>query len=150
MSMRAWCPGLAACLLLTGCALIQPRVQKPAGKIDCDGKGDCKVLVKVDCSRYFSCDLYVQYDLILVATPHNQSLDIRWELEGEENAEFADNGIVVGNSAFDCKPAGKKKFMCTDKHPEFGVFKYAINVTIKESPFGPRGVQSLDPWIVNR
>ena len=44
---------------------------------------------------------------------------------------------------------GKDKFVCKDAHPDFGIFKYSVNVTVKDSLFGPRGVQSLDPWVVN-
>jgi hypothetical protein len=68
---------------------------------------------------------------------------------GERQAEFAENGIVLDNSSFECRPEGKDTWLCRDKHPDFGVFKYGINLTVKDSPFGPRGVQSLDPWIVN-
>ena len=148
MSMRTWCSGLIVCLLLTGCAFMQPRVQKAAKKLDCDGSAECVVAVNVDCTRYFECDLSVDYDVIVVLG-RNRPVDIRWTLTGEGRAEFATNGIAIDNSAFECRAEGNNRFACRDKHPDFGVFKYAINVTVKDSPFGPRGVQSLDPWIVN-
>ena len=65
-------------------------------------------------------------------------------------AEFTADGISFRNSAFDCRPEGKQAFVCRDAHPAFGVFRYTVNVTVKQSPFGPRGVQSLDRWVVNR
>ena len=65
--------------------------------------------------------------------------------------EFAANGIAFDSSVFQCSPEseGKDKFVCKDAHPDFGIFKYSVNVTVKDSLFGPRGVQSLDPWVVN-
>ena len=148
MPLRTTCSGLVACLFLAGCAGMQPRVERVAKKLDCDGSKECAVVVNVSCTRFFGCEVAVDHDLILVLG-RNKQLDIRWKLEGEKGAEFASNGIVVENSVFDCKLEGKDRFSCTDKHPDFGVYKYAINVTVKDSLFGPRGVQSLDPWIVN-
>jgi hypothetical protein len=149
MPMRTWCSALLACLLMSGCAFLHPRVQKVAKKLDCDGSRDCTIAVTVECGRYFECDLAVDYDLIVVTGPRNRPVDIRWKLAGEKLAEFASNGIAIDNVAFECKPEGKDAFVCRDKHPDVGVFKYAVNVSVKDSPFGPRGVQSLDPWIVN-
>jgi hypothetical protein len=127
---------------------MQPRVERVAKKLDCDGSKECAITVTVTCERFFGCDTSVDHDLILVLG-RNRPVDIRWKLEGEKGAEFASNGIVVENSVFDCKPEGRDRFSCTDKHPDFGVYKYAINVTVKDGVFGPRGVQSLDPWIIN-
>jgi hypothetical protein len=57
---------------------------------------------------------------------------------------------VLDSGEFQCSPKPERKeFACSDKHTDFGVFKYRINVTVPESVFGPRGVPSLDPWIVN-
>ena len=148
MPMRTVFIAFAAALLLASCAIIQPRVEKAGKKLECDGSRDCTVVVTVACPRYFQCDLSVDYDAIVVPEPKRQ-VDIRWKIAGERQAEFAENGIVLDNSSFECRPEGKDAYVCRDKHPDFGVFKYAINLTVKDSPFGPRGVQSLDPWIVN-
>jgi hypothetical protein len=148
MPTRTWWSALIACVLLAGCTALNPRVERAAKKLDCDGSKDCTVVVTVNCLRYFECDMSVDYDLILVLG-RNKQVDIHWKLEGEKGAEFANNGIVIENSVFECKAEGKDKYSCKDKHPDFGVFKYAINVTVKDSLFGPRGVQSLDPWVVN-
>ena len=149
MSKRTWCSALIVCLFLSGCAFLHPRIQKVAKKLDCDGTRECTIPVTIDCGRYFECDLSVEYDVVAVTGNRNQQVDIRWKLAGEKQAEFPGNGIAIDNAAFECKPEGKDAFVCRDRHPDFGVFKYAVNVTIKDSPFGPRGVQSLDPWIVN-
>ena len=149
MPTRALCVTLLACLLSTGCALIEPRVQRVANKLECDGSRDCVVVVTVDCTRYSACDMRVDYDVVVVIGERRPQ-DIRWELAGDKNVEFTSDGVAFRNSAFDCRADGAKRFACRDLHPDFGVFKYAINVTLKESPFGPRGVQSLDPWVVNR
>ena len=149
MSMRVLCGALLACLLATGCASMEPRVQRAGNKLDCDGSRECAVTVNVDCKRYFTCDVWVDYDMVAVMG-ENRAQDIRWKLVGEPNAEFTSDGISFRNSAFDCNPEGKQAFVCRDAHPGFGVFKYTVNVTLKESPFGPRGIQSLDRWVVNR
>ena len=149
MPMRASCGALLACLLATGCAFMEPRIQRAGSKLDCDGTRECAVTVNVDCRRYFACDLWVDYDVVVVQGD-NRAQDIRWKLAGDANAEFANDGIAFRNSAFDCKPDGKQGFVCRDAHSGFGVFKYEVNVTLKASPFGPRGVQSLDPWVVNK
>jgi hypothetical protein len=123
MSMRALCGALLACLLATGCATMEPRVQRASNKLD--------------------------YDRVAVLG-ENRAQEIRWKLVGEPNAEFTSDGVSFRNSAFDCRPEGKQAFVCRDTHPGFGVFKYTVNVTLKESPFGPRGIQSLDRWVANR
>jgi len=148
MAMRNGRLALIACLLLAGCSVLQPRVEKAAKRLDCDGSKDCTVVVTVTCVRFYGCDLAVDYDLVLVSG-RDRRTDVRWVLRGEPAAEFASNGIVLDSSDFECRPEGKDKFACTDKHPGFGVFKYAVNVTVRDSAFGPRGVPSLDPWIVN-
>lgn len=149
MRMRTVCLGLVACLM-AGCTALHPRVERASKKLDCDGSQDkCTVVVTVDCLRYFECDIFVDHDLVLVAEPKKQ-VDIRWTLKGEPGAEFAANGIEIDSSVFNCKPQGKDSFTCRDLHPDFGVFKYSIHVTVKDSVFGPRGVPALDPWIVNR
>jgi hypothetical protein len=149
MPMRTLFIAFVAASLLAGCAIIQPRVQKTANKLECDGSKDCAVAVSVDCPRYFECDLSVDYDVVVVLG-QNRPVDIRWKLSGARQVEFADNGIRFDNSVFECKREGADVYVCRDKHPDFGVYKYGISVTIKDSPFGPRGVQSLDPWVINR
>jgi hypothetical protein len=148
MPTRTWCSALVACLLLAGCTAMQPRPERTSKKLDCDGSRDCTVVVTVTCSHWFGCELTVDHDLILVTKKGKN--DLRWKLDGEKGAEFASNGIVIDNSRFGCAPEGHDKFTCTDDNQGFDIFKYAINVTIKQSAFGPRGVQTLDPWIVNR
>ena len=149
MSMRALCGALLTCLLAAGCTSMEPRAQRVGNKLDCDGSRECAVTVNVDCKRYFACDVWIDSDTIVVLG-ENRAQEIRWKLVGEPNAEFTSDGISFRNSAFDCKPDEKQAFVCRDAHPGFGVFRYTVNVTVKESPFGPRGVQSLDRWLVNR
>ena len=76
--------------------------------------------------------------------------DIRWKLVGEKGVEFAANGssTQLGVPVL-TRRRRQDKFVCKDAHPDFGIFKYSVNVTVKDSLFGPRGVQSLDPWVVN-
>ena len=132
------------------CALPAPSFAAPSPCIgDCDGSRECSVTVNVDCKRYFACDVWVDRDVIVILG-ENRAQDVRWSLVGEPNAEFTADGISFRNSAFDCRPEGKQAFVCRDAHPAFGVFRYTVNVTVKQSPFGPRGVQSLDRWVVNR
>ena len=141
---------VAACALVAGCTTMHPRVERVAKKLDCDGSKECTVTVTVNCLHYLGCDLSVDYDLVFVAGKNKQT-DIRWKLVGEKGVEFAANGIAFDSSVFQCSPEseGKDKFVCKDAHPDFGIFKYSVNVTVKDSLFGPRGVQSLDPWVVN-
>jgi hypothetical protein len=136
------------CLLLAGCSVMQPRVERAAKRLDCDGSRDCTVVVTVTCARFYGCDMAVDYDMVAVSG-RGGSTDIRWVLRGEPCVEFAAYGIALDSSDFECRPEGNDNFACTDKHAGFGIFKYAINVTVKDSAFGPRGVPSLDPWIVN-
>ena len=149
MSMRALWGALLACLLATGCASMEPRVQRVGSMLDCDGSRECAVTVNVDCKRYFACDVWVDHDLVAIRG-ENRAQDVRWNLVGEPNAEFTSDGISFHNSAFACRLEGKQAFVCRDAHPGFGIFRYTVNVKVKESPFGPRGVQSLDRWVVNR
>jgi hypothetical protein len=139
---------IAACALVAGCTTMHPRVERVAKKLDCDGSKECTVTVTVNCLHYLGCDVSVDYDLVFVAGKNKQT-DIRWKLVGEKGVEFAANGIAFDSSVFQCSSEGKDKFVCKDAHPDFGIFKYSVNVTVKDSLFGPRGVQSLDPWVVN-
>lgn len=149
MRKRALPGALLVCLIATGCASMEPRVQRAGSKLDCDGSRECTVTVNVDCKRYFACDVWVDHDIVAVLGD-SRAQDIRWNLAGEPNAEFTSDGISFRNSAFDCRSEGKQAIVCRDAHPGFGAFRYTVNVTLKESPFGPRGVQSLDRWVVNR
>jgi len=141
---------IIGCFLLGGCASLHPRVQHSGKKLDCDGSSACTVTVTVECLHYLGCDISVDYDLVLI-TGKNTKIDIRWQLAGEKGAAFAANGIALDSSVFQCAPEGegKDRFVCRNAHPDFGIFKYSVNVTVKDSLFGPRGVQSLDPWVVN-
>jgi hypothetical protein len=140
----------ACCVLIAGCTAMHPRVERVGKKLDCDGSKECLVTVTVNCLHYLGCDVSVDYDLVFVAGK-NKQMDIRWKLVGEKGVEFAANGIAFDSSVFQSTPEseGKDQFVCKDTHPDFGIFKYSVNVTVKDSLFGPRGVQSLDPWVVN-
>lgn len=141
---------VVACVLAAGCAAMHPRTEREARQKTCEGSGECVVQVRVDCDRFYGCELSVDYDLVVVEGAGKRT-DIVWRLTGDSGARFATNGIVVPSSDFECAArAETREFACSDKHPEFGVFKYRVNVTVPSSLFGPRGVPSLDPWIVNR
>jgi len=143
-------PALVACALLAaGCAEMYPRTERSAKRLDCDAGKECVVAVNVTCTHFYGCDLSVDYDVVVVNERGRQS-DIVWRLGGEAGAHFASNGIVLDDAEFECRARGEREFACTDKHGDFGVFKYRVNVTVPESLFGPRGVPSLDPWVVNR
>ena len=147
---KALCSCVVACVLVAGCAAMHPRVEREAKLKTCEGAGDCVLEVSVDCDRFYGCDLSVDYDVVLVKD-RGKPKDIVWRLTGDTGARFASNGIVVPSSDFGCAVrADPREFACGDKHPEFGIFKYRVNVTVPSSLFGPRGVPSLDPWIVNR
>jgi len=72
---------------------------------------------------------------------------ITWLLPQGSDFTFADKtGVAVEDpNAFDCQADGKLKFACTTKRPDFGVYKYAVNLESKTS----RKADPLDPWIVN-
>jgi hypothetical protein len=141
---------VVACALVAGCAAMHPRPPREAKQQQCEGGGACRVEVRVECERFYGCELFVDYDLVLV-NDRNKRTEIVWRLTGDAGARFASNGVVIDSSEFECGPRGDgREFACTDKHSDFGVFKYRVNVTLPQSPFGPRGVPSLDPWIVNR
>ena len=149
MQKTLW-SSLIACGLVAGCAAMHPRVPHEAKQKNCEGGGACAIEVGIDCDRFYGCDLHVDYDLVIVEGP-GKPTEIVWRLAGETAARFATNGIVVPSSDFECAPRQDgREFACSDKHPEFGIFKYRVNVTVPDSLFGPRGVPSLDPWIVNR
>jgi hypothetical protein len=149
MRIRTVCMALLV-LALAGCSLLHPRVERAAKKLECDGSRDCTVAVTATCSHFYGCDLATEYDLVLVSSPRDKPVDIRWQLAGETGAEFTSDGISFEHSMFDCRQEDPRTFACTDRNTEFGVFKYAVHLTVKGSAFGPRGVQSLDPWVVNR
>jgi len=137
-------------LLVAGCSFVHPRAERASKKLDCDGNSACAVVVTATCSYFYGCELSAEYDLVLVLSPRGKPLEIRWQLAGEAGAEFSSDGIGFDSSVFSCKPEGRRTFVCADTNPEFGVFKYTVNVTVRDSALGPRGVQSLDPWVVNR
>jgi hypothetical protein len=150
-TMRKSLSPIVACLLLSGCAAMYPRVEPTPTLLSCDGSKACVVPVNVACSRFYGCRLIVDNDLIVVESDRGKAQDIVWRLVGETQAQFPSNGIVLDNTDFQCRPKPEtREFVCTDRHAGFGVFKYRINVTVPQSLFGPRGVPSLDPWIVNR
>ena len=139
---------LAACAL-AGCAGMYPRVESTPRLLACDGATPCVVPVTVSCARFYGCRLSVDDEVVLVKG-RGKPVDIVWRLVGDTPSQFPSNGIVLDNDAFQCRARPEtREFACTDRHADFGVFKYRINVTVAESPFGPRGVPSLDPWIVN-
>ena len=150
MSTRTVSWTLAACALIASCTAMHPRVERVAKKLDCDGTKACTVTVTVNCLHYLGCEIFVDYDLVFVAGKNNKT-DLRWKLAGDKGAQFAANGIAFESSVFQCtmESEGRDTFVCKNAHPDFGIFKYSVNVTVKDSLFGARGVQSLDPWVVN-
>lgn len=149
--MRPWALStpLAAGLLLAGCAATQSQVATPSTQLVCESGKACTVNVAVTCDRFFGCDVAVDAALVLV-TGRRKITDIEWVLTGEPGASFASNGIALDSVAFDCKPgADRKSYRCSDKHPDFGVFRYTVNVSVPKSAFGPRGATAVDRWIVN-
>lgn len=152
MSKRAAWSTVVVCALLAGCAAMHPRVERKAMKQECESDKKCTVTVTVTCDTSIflpGCTMSVDYDLIVVNDRH-KTTSIDWVLSSNVGAEFASNGIVLDNEQFRCPKREKKAFTCTDQPNDFGVFKYAINVTVPDGPFGPRGVPSLDPWVVNK
>ena len=140
---------IAASVLVAGCAAMYPRVESSPRLLTCDGSTPCVVPVGVACSRFYGCRLHVDDEVVLVLG-RGKPVDIVWRLTGDTPAAFAANGIVLDHSDFRCAERKEtREFACTDSHGDFGVFKYRINVTVPASLFGPRGVPSLDPWIVN-
>lgn len=141
--------GAAVGSLLAGCSGMQPRIEHAAKQQECDEGKACVIGINVACTRFYGCELSVDYDLTLVKG-RGKPLTIVWRLAGESGARFPSDGIVVESSEFRCAPKPEtNEFMCEDKHSDFGVFKYRINVAVPQSLFGARGVSALDPWIVN-
>lgn len=148
MQKALW-SSVVACSLLVGCASLYPRTETAAKQRECAGDDVCAIAVDVACKHFYGCQLSVEYDLVLVKG-RGKSTNIVWRLTGDAGASFPSNGIVLDSSEFQCGPKPEtKEFACSDKHVDFGVFKYRINVNVPQSLFGPRGVPSLDPWIVN-
>jgi len=146
---KALWSSVIACALLTGCAALYPRTETVSKQRTCDGGDACVIAVNVACARFYGCELSVDYDLVLVKG-RGKSTNIVWRLTGDAGASFPSNGIVLDHSEFQCSAKPEtKEFACADKHADFGVFKYRINVVVPQGVFGPRGVPSLDPWIVN-
>jgi len=127
-----------------------PRTERIAKQQTCESGSACVIDVDVTCTHFYGCELSVAADLVLVEG-RGKPANLVWRLTGEAGTRFPSNGIVLDSSEFECSAHPEsREFMCSDKHSDFGVFKYRINVTLPESPFGPRGVPSLDPWIVNK
>jgi len=146
---KAFWSSVVACALLAGCASIYPHTERAAKQRDCASGDTCAIAVNVACTRFYGCELSVDYDLVLIKG-RGKSANIVWRLTGDSGASFPSNGIVLDHSEFQCSAGPEtKEFTCADKHADFGVFKYRVNVTVPRSVFGPRGVPSLDPWIVN-
>ena len=147
--MRRLLPWLLVCVTLAGCAAMYPRVERTPRLLTCDGSAACVVPVGVACSRFYGCRLSVDDEVVLVKG-RGKSVDIVWRLAGDTPAQFAANGIVLDSTEFQCGARGEtREFVCTDRHTDFGVFKYRINVSVPDSLFGPRGVPPLDPWVIN-
>jgi hypothetical protein len=148
MQKALW-SSVIACSLLAGCASLYPRIETAAKQRECAGDDVCAIAVDVACTRFYGCRVSVDYDLVLVKG-RGKSTNSVWRLTGDAGASFPSNGIVLDSNEFQCGPKPEtKEFACSDKHADFGVFKYRINVTVPQSLFGPRGAPSLDPWIVN-
>ena len=146
---KALWSSVVVCALVAGCAAMHPRSERESKQKTCESTGACVIEVRVDCDRFYGCDLSVDYDLVLVRG-RGKHTEIVWRLSGDPATRFATNGIVIRSSDFECTPRPEtREFSCVDEHPDFGIFKYRVNVTMPSSLFGPRGVPSLDPWIVN-
>jgi hypothetical protein len=140
---------VVACSLIAGCAAMHPPPERVSKQAACEGEGPCVIDVKVECDRFYGCELSVDYDLVLVKG-RGKRTEILWRMRGDTAARFASNGIVLDSTEFECVGRAEgREFSCADKHAGFGIFKYRVNVTVPKSLFGPRGVPSLDPWIVN-
>src|SRR5690349_15015308 len=100
---KAWWSAIVACALVAGCAAMHPRVPHEAKQKTCEGGAACSIEVSVDCDRFYGCDLYVDYDLVLIEGAGKRT-DIVWRLAGDTAARFATNGIVVPSSDFECAP----------------------------------------------
>ena len=146
---NAWVFSAACGLLAAGCAAMYPHAETTSKRLDCDAGGSCVVAVSVACTHFYGCRLSVDSDLILVKG-RGKPTTITWTLSGDPGANFPADGIALDSGEFDCsrKPEGKE-ISCVDRHSGFGIFKYRVNVTVPNSAFGPRGVPSLDPWIIN-
>jgi hypothetical protein len=141
--------GIVACSLLAGCAAMHPQVPRESKQLSCEAGSACAIDVHVDCDRFRGCALSVEHDLVLVKGRGTQTR-IVWRLTGDTAVRFASRGIALDSSEFECAPgADAREYACSDRHSDFGVFKYRVNVTVPKSAFGPRGVPSLDAWIVN-
>lgn len=122
---------------------MKPHVEK---KLDCNGAGECKVVVTVSCwGTPTVCATSLDYDVVVVRSQR----DIKWTLVAPGGYAFPENGIDVQGDAtadasdFNCMRTGGDGFLCKDKDSKFGVFKYTVNVS------GPVPPPPYDPWIVN-
>jgi len=140
---------IVACSLLAGCAAMHPQVPRESAQRTCEAGGNCAIDVRVACARFTGCELSIDADLVLVKGRGTRT-DIVWRLTGDTATRFAIHGIGLDSSEFECTPRAEgREYACSDRHSDFGVFKYRVNVTVPEGAFGPRGVPSLDAWIVN-
>jgi hypothetical protein len=136
---------------LGGCAMEPRRMAPPpikaakvkAGK--CDNKKDeCVVSVSVTFTSAGAA-LEVDPEFVAISTDR-KGKPITWTIATPGYGFDVKNGIVILDmptaDEFKCRP-DKAGFVCDNKHSQFGIYKYAINVV------GPDGPVTLDPFVIN-
>lgn len=156
MATKQWVGIVLGCLALAGCAspLTAPTggqgprmLSGQRAKLDCDGSSARQCKIDVEVSVWTGTPSVGLGDLVLVRG-RGSSKKIHWELPQGANVEFDPTIGIVFEPAdpefVDCKPAGPRKYACTNNHTKFGVYKYTINVIV-----GGGTPRSVDPWVVN-
>ena len=78
---------VVACALLAGCAALYPRTEPVSKQRECDSGDACVIAVNVACTRFYGCELSVDYDLALVKG-RGKSTNIVWRLTGDPSRAF--------------------------------------------------------------
>lgn len=110
--------------------------------------GDCTIAVTIETCGFLNlshCTTVID-DVVLI---HKGKKPTVWWKIADSTYKFATDsngkniGIVVSNGGDefkDCEKVNDQTYSCKSHHNNFGVFKYAVNVS---------GLDSLDPWVVN-
>jgi hypothetical protein len=111
---------------------------------DCTGK-DCAVDIQFDCvdpSDPHTCEAYALQEVLLTTANHK----IEFTIDAMTSFEFDTKGIEFtsthSNGYFPCESQGKQKYKCDmskDTPPD--LYKYQIPI---------KGMDTTDPWVVNR
>ena len=142
-------PRSSRALLLAGCTVMDPRVERSREETHGDGSKECTVTVMVKWPRHSDIKRHMSvviYDLILVRG-RNKQVDIHWKLEGDNGAVVS--RVMPSSSKIRCSIARWK--------PRTGIrartsiplwrFQYVINVHGQgQLVWSARRLQSLDPW----